>query len=309
MQCLEVWGGNQAVETGVVMPGLDAWVYCRPYKDQEAGGDIHYVSSCATGRITRILVADVSGHGNEVATVALSLRTLMRKFVNYVDQGRLVRGLNTEFAAIEETGRFATAVVATYWAPTDDLVISNAGHPRPFWYRASTKSWSLLSDDRPHDGDLANIPLGIAEPTRYDELSIRLAPGDLVLIYTDSLIEAHDGSGRQLGEAGLLRLLGTLDPTKPDTLISALLAAVRGHAGGAPLADDVTALLLSPNVLKPKASLGSGLVTAGILIRSLFTSKQRAGRPFPWPEPTWRNFAGAFSGRPNQRRSGPSRPD
>jgi sigma-B regulation protein RsbU (phosphoserine phosphatase) len=57
---MEVWGGNAAIDNGVIMPGLDAWVYARPYQQQAAGGDIHYVSSCATGRIIRLLVADVS---------------------------------------------------------------------------------------------------------------------------------------------------------------------------------------------------------------------------------------------------------
>src|SRR5687768_18611008 len=57
-------GGNQPADSGVVMAGLDAWVYCRPYHGAAAGGDVYYVSSCATGRITRLLVADVSGHGD-----------------------------------------------------------------------------------------------------------------------------------------------------------------------------------------------------------------------------------------------------
>src|SRR5688500_12623820 len=42
MQCMEVWGGNQAVETSVTMAGLDAWVYSRPYGgDAAGGGDVH----------------------------------------------------------------------------------------------------------------------------------------------------------------------------------------------------------------------------------------------------------------------------
>src|SRR5262245_26580361 len=127
MQCMEVWGGNQAVDNGVIMPGLDAWVFRQPFEGDDAGGDIHYVSSCATGRVTRILVADVSGHGQQVAKVAGSLRTLMRRYVNYIDQSRLVRGLNTEFSGLAGVGSFATAVVATYFSPTEQLVISNAG--------------------------------------------------------------------------------------------------------------------------------------------------------------------------------------
>src|SRR5205814_3709017 len=49
LQCMEVWGGNQVVDSGVVMAGLDAWVYSRPVNDDEGGGDVHYVSSCAAG--------------------------------------------------------------------------------------------------------------------------------------------------------------------------------------------------------------------------------------------------------------------
>src|SRR5205085_11389593 len=74
MQCMEVWGGNAQTNNGVSMLGLDAWVYSKPYESAEAGGDVYYVSSCATGRITRLLVADVSGHGNAVSETAGVLR-------------------------------------------------------------------------------------------------------------------------------------------------------------------------------------------------------------------------------------------
>ena len=110
MQCLEVWGGNQPVDAGVAMAGLDAWVYCKPYQDAAGGGDVYYVSACATGRITRLLVADVSGHGDKVAGVGANLRTMMRRYVNYLDQKRFVRSLNKEFTGLSDCGCFATAV-------------------------------------------------------------------------------------------------------------------------------------------------------------------------------------------------------
>src|SRR5687768_8056732 len=80
MQCMEVWGGSDIVEKTVAMPGLDAWVYCKPYRDAVGGGDVYYVSSCATGRITRLLVADVSGHGDAVRETAIALRGMMRRY-------------------------------------------------------------------------------------------------------------------------------------------------------------------------------------------------------------------------------------
>src|SRR5262245_35969461 len=100
MKCMEVWGGNQAVDNGVVMAGLDAWLYSRPFGDQSAGGDIHYVSSCAMGMISRALVADVSGHGEAVAESARKLRSLMRRYANLVDQTRFVHGLPRDVSTI-----------------------------------------------------------------------------------------------------------------------------------------------------------------------------------------------------------------
>ena len=70
MQCMEVWGGSQLTSAGVEMGGLDVWVYSKPFGEAQRGGDVYYASSCATGRISRLLLADVSGHGTSVAATA-----------------------------------------------------------------------------------------------------------------------------------------------------------------------------------------------------------------------------------------------
>src|SRR5436305_7033824 len=119
MTCMEVWGGNTPTNNGVSMLGLDAWVYSKPYQSADAGGDVYYVSSCATGRITRLLVADVSGHGAAVSELAGHLRGMMRRYVNYLDQSRFVGEMNRQFATQSKLGNFATAVVTTFFAPTN----------------------------------------------------------------------------------------------------------------------------------------------------------------------------------------------
>src|SRR5688572_14911704 len=210
MQCMEVWGGNQVVDKSVSMAGLDAWVYCRPYGQSDGGGDVYYVSSCATGRITRLLVADVSGHGAAVCDVAGQLRGLMRRFVNYLDQTRFVASMNAQFAANTAAGCFATAVVTTFFGPTNHLSLCNAGHPPPLLYRAATREWRYLRGmAAAEDSDLApdfdaeeapaNIPLGIDDLIRYDQFEVDLKVGDLVLCYTDSLVESKGPDGDLLG--------------------------------------------------------------------------------------------------------------
>ena len=106
MQCMEVWGGSQLTSRCVEFGGLDAWVYSKPFGKAHAGGDIYYASSCATGRISRLLLADVAGHGKTVAATAADLRTLMRRFVNRLDQTEFVRLLNQQFAAAAAHRRF-----------------------------------------------------------------------------------------------------------------------------------------------------------------------------------------------------------
>lgn len=81
MQCMEVWGGNQAVERSFQTPGLKIWVYSRPYGQAVGGGDVYYISSCASGRITRMLLADVSGHGELVAKIAETTAVQPSQFV------------------------------------------------------------------------------------------------------------------------------------------------------------------------------------------------------------------------------------
>src|SRR3954471_1641077 len=94
LACLEVWGGNEPVDTALRVPGLDVWVYAVPYKNAAAGGDVHFVSSCGTGRIARLMVADVAGHGEAVADTARTLRQLIRRYMNHIDQRRFVSSMN-----------------------------------------------------------------------------------------------------------------------------------------------------------------------------------------------------------------------
>jgi serine phosphatase RsbU (regulator of sigma subunit) len=244
---MEIWGGNQAIDRAVATPGLDLWVYSRPHEGAPGGGDVHYVSLCGGGMITRFILADVSGHGDSVAELAKSLRVLMRKHINRKDQSRFVQALNREFSELAKLSRFATAVVATYLTKGDVLAVCNAGHPRPLYRRASTGDWAVLTHDGADSAGPADLPLGILDETGYTLVEIPLGRGDLVLVYTDALTEAEDANGRQLGEAGLLDLVRRLNPTNLATFPAALVAALGAFRGGLPAEDDLTFLLLHHN--------------------------------------------------------------
>ncbi|MHC5113567.1 MAG: PP2C family protein-serine/threonine phosphatase [Planctomycetota bacterium] len=252
MQCMEVWGGNDPTDTSLVTPGLDIEVYSSPFDGAARGGDVHYVSSCASGRITRMLIADVSGHGASVSDVATALRDLMRRYVNFIDQRRFVRAMNRRFEATTESGQFATALVSTWFAPRRRLTLCNAGHPPGLLYRAADGSWSLLgAPDHPTER-LANVPLGVVGPAEYVQTQVVLAPGDAVLLYTDALSEARDETGRMLGSNGLLDAVRGLGGSVTGRLVSRLLDDLRRRHPSNLCTDDVTVLMLRANRVQPR---------------------------------------------------------
>ena len=259
LECMEVWGGNGAIHNAISVPGIDAWISSDPYEGNAYGGDIYSVSMCGAGRISRFAIADVAGHGAAVGELAHRLRSLMRKYINTLDQTRFARALNRDFSKLARDGRYATALLTTYFAPTDHLIICNVGHPRPLWYHVASQRWELLDPDMPQRATAAvmNLPLGVIAPTNYVQFAVKLGKADLVLIYSDSLIESKNPEGIPLGEEGLIELVRQLDTAQPQDLGRDVLAAVVTYRGGAPAKDDETLLLLHHNAANPpKQSIG-----------------------------------------------------
>ena len=291
MACMEVWGGSQLTESGVELGGLDVWVYSKPYGQAQRGGDVYYVSSCATGRISRLLLADVSGHGQTVAAMAADLRMLMRRFVNRLDHKEFVRLLNEHFTALSSNGSFATAVVTTFFAPSRRLSLCNAGHPRPLLYRAATKEWSLVGHHDHHERPpLSDIPLGMFDIADYETIDVNLEPGDVMVSYTDALMESCDADGQMLGEAGLLRIVKLLGDVPADKLINSMVREIADRYPENLAADDVTLLVVRVNDRALKFSLRDKLSAFGRFLLSLV----RSGDHAPFPDFTVPNVVGAI---------------
>jgi serine phosphatase RsbU (regulator of sigma subunit) len=227
------------------MTGLDAWVYSRPLGESSAGGgDVHFISSCASGSITRLLLADVSGHGNSVAGFANDLRDLMRRHVNRVCQDRVIKGINRQFAAIGDAGLFATALVFTFFAPQQKLTLSNAGHPPPIIYRHRDKMWEFIEGEQDTvDQDVSDLPLGVIEEMHFNQRETVLTENDMVLCYSDALIEGIGPDGRPIGAAGLLEIVRQLPIAESRDMIQDLLQRIGALSAGNLSRDDLTVML------------------------------------------------------------------
>lgn len=257
LQCMELWTGNSSVENMATSTGLEAWIFSQPYRGESTGGDVHYLSLCVGGIVTRILLADVSGHGVKVDATSSILKKLLRRFMNAKRQDRLVEELNREFSGLEQSGRFATAVIATYLSHKNQLLLTNAGHPRPLLYRKSVDQWQYLSHASAEE-QAGNLPVGIDDSTRYEHAALQIEPGDMLLLYTDALTEAGTDHLQLLGEPGLLSLVESIPLTDSiDQFGRKLVAGVRAFAGGSSN-DDETLIVIR---------FGEGRKSPGLLER------------------------------------------
>ena len=232
------------------MPGLEAWIFSQPHLHARGGGDVYYVSSCSSGRITRILLADVSGHGVDASKSAVGLRELMRRNINIIRQNRFVAEMNKQFSEFAADHRFATAVVCSFFCPTRRLTLCNAGHPEPLCLQRPDGQWTSIS--QPSEArQLSDLPLGVVDDADYSQVVLKLAHGDLVLLFSDAFVEALDGEGGQLGADGLLAIVQGLDATRPESFVPSLVSAIRKLNADNLQDDDATVLLIRSTSTRP----------------------------------------------------------
>lgn len=244
LACLEQRGGNHWATYSAELPGLAAWVSCNPLRPSRRGGDLYYLSACSHATIARVVIADVSGHGETVSAAAVRLRDALRQHIDSWDQSVLIRDLNESFLGDEQRATFATAFLASFASDSGDLLFTNAGHMPPLWYRAATQEWRLLHDSAPDSKEIANLPLGLIAGTEYRQTAVALQTGDLLILYTDGINEAEDEAGDQLGLERLLAIARGLSTDSATAAGEELMAAVSRFRGSAPAGDDATVVAL-----------------------------------------------------------------
>ncbi|MBX3180503.1 MAG: serine/threonine-protein phosphatase [Candidatus Hydrogenedentes bacterium] len=238
--CWKVWGGNGQMEAPVAIPGLRGFLYSRP-SGSEQGGDVYYLSACGSGALARLCVADVTGHGQSVATFSGWLEEVFSKHIHRASPSGVLREVNRR--AVERgLELMSTAVCLSYNSLNGKLAFCSAGHPPVRICRAGESAWKPL---RVEDGaGLCNVPLAVDASATYAISRCQLRPGDRLIVHTDGLTEAQDANGQLLGEAvwAAGRVPGCDAPL--ESVLEAIKAAVAEHVPGGAAGDDITVLVL-----------------------------------------------------------------
>jgi phosphoserine phosphatase RsbU/P len=245
LACAETWAGNDRVATLVELPGMVAWVQSLPVGSGEAGGDVHYLSVCPSCLVSRIALADVSGHGQAVVALGEKLRELMHRYLRALEQVGLMRDLNQVVRAELDGVHYATMVAVGWHGRRGLLVLTNAGHPPPCWYRAARNEWSWLERRRAGPRDRpAGVPLGLLADVQYDRTVLKPQVGDLVVLYSDGVSEATNPEGNELGRDGLIHIARGVDSSSAEAFGTGFAARLRDFRGDVAATDDETIIVL-----------------------------------------------------------------
>jgi serine phosphatase RsbU (regulator of sigma subunit) len=186
-----------------------------------------------------VVVADVSGHGLAAALVSSTVHALVRASARGGhDLQELADGLNRHLCETLPGDTFVTFVAALIDPGDARVRIVNAGHPPALVVGVDGAVRRVECGQ--------NLPLGLEAAAPLEGCETRLEPGEVLLLYTDGLIEQADEAGAALGISGLTQMLGeTWAAAEKDVgaASAALEAALAQRQGARPRLDDQSFLM------------------------------------------------------------------
>lgn len=251
--CVELWATNERAHRHIELASLECDVIALPCRSSK-GGDLWAVYSCSGNQAARIVLADSIGHGMTASAAAEEIHHLLHKFSDAEDAAALLTALNNDLALAPASGttrRLTTVVAATLDHSTGELNFAYAAHPRMLHWRARETCWQPLGRN------LEGLLLGFIPGEVYNQQSVRLEPGDIVLAFSDGVTDVESPQGELLTAAGFLELARKTLGNSPQSLAThkmaeLLIEALRSFHGARIFEDDLTLLTLRrPAVLPP----------------------------------------------------------
>jgi serine phosphatase RsbU (regulator of sigma subunit) len=201
---------------------------------REVGGDFFDLFRLRRrGRPLSVVIADVTGKGIAAALLMAFVRPLLHAAIDHTTgPADALRRTNRILVEERRSSLFITALCARLDIATGHLRVANAGHEPPLLVRADGSPIECLTGSGPLIGAFPTLDL--------PEVGADLAPGDLVVLYTDGVTDARSSSGERFEEERLFAAVDSVRGGGARDVVSAISAAVERFQGSVEPADDVT---------------------------------------------------------------------
>lgn len=214
----------------------------RHYPHDLVSGDFYDVRQVAPGRYGALL-ADVRGHGVSAGLYTMMLKGMEEQALPHAaEPARFMAAMNAELSRYVVDESFATAFYAVVDTADGRVRYTNAGHPAPMHFHDTDRSVTEL--------DTHGLPLGIVADGGYAEGEAQLAPGDMLLCFTDGIIEVHDRQKKMLGPPWLADELRRYAHGAGEGLLERIYRDALNACGDVMLPDDVLMLSIARKASK-----------------------------------------------------------
>lgn len=216
-----------------VIPGIEFAGMMSPAK--QLGGDYYDYIQLPEGNVG-LVIADVSGKGTEAALFMPSIEVALRMDASAPRQtNEILTTLNKVLYELANQTRYVTIFYAKLDPGSGTLQYTNAGHPPPLILRASTDPMWLAEG-----GPI----VGMLPDAAFEMNSVRLEPGDVVVLYTDGVVEAQNPSGEFYSAERLESVVRANHEMPAHELVSSIHRSVVSFASNGELQDDLTLMVV-----------------------------------------------------------------
>ena len=214
-------------------------IFARMIPAREVGGDLYDILKLDENRVI-ITIGDVCGKGVPASLFMAMTQTVMRLVVrSSQDLGTEVASANNLLTANNRETMFTTLFCGVFDVSAGTLTYCNCGHNPPLVLRRGESTFETLRPSGP--------ALGIMEDISYKPGSVTLAPGDVLLLYTDGVTEAENRQSAQFGETRLEQAILAVHDQPARRIVEHLVERVIDFADGAPQSDDITCIAVVCN--------------------------------------------------------------
>lgn len=184
-----------------------------------------------------IVIADVSGHSIGPSLFMVETRSAIRAQANpEATPAQTLNVLNDFlFSDLYQAEYFITLFYLQVDVQRQQARFANAGHPMPLWYNCQKNEFKALDAD--------GLILGIKKGISFEEKTIALHAGDVILLYTDGLIEAEDRNGEFFGLERVKALFQEYAEQAPQAIIEALFTGLQQFCQKPAFKDDITLMV------------------------------------------------------------------
>ena len=207
------------------------------YPAEATGGDYFDYIPMRDGGLG-VVIGDVSGHGFGPALLMAELRAYLRAFLlTRSDVGEVVGLLNRALADDAPEGHFATLLLARLDPATRSFVYASAGHTPGYILGPSGEVKAVLK--------ATGMPLAVLRDGDFEAAEApSLEPGELLLLLTDGIVEAHGPDNKLFGTDRVLDVVRAHQGQSAREIVNTLYAAVRAFCGARAQLDDMTAVVI-----------------------------------------------------------------